>query len=145
MLKTDTGHLRNIHWIFVALFVVIITLALWQIRSILMLALAAVMLTVFASMPVRYLVGRGMSRGLAIFVSVLGGMAIVILTILLVFPTLIQQFSVLFTDIIPQGIERLIDRWNSGELIEQTPVLQQIPNIQTTIQGLVIDENVVNQ
>jgi predicted PurR-regulated permease PerM len=145
MLKTDTGHLRNIHWIFVALIVIILTLALWQIRTILMLALAAVMLTVFASMPVRYLVGRGMGRGLAIFVSVCGGIALVILTILLVFPTLIQQFSVLFTDIIPQGIERLIDRWNSGELIAQTPVLQQIPDIQNTIQGLVIDENVVNQ
>jgi predicted PurR-regulated permease PerM len=145
MLKTDTGHLRNIHWIFVALIVVILTLALWQIRTILMLALAAVMLTVFASMPVRYLVGRGMGRGLAIFVSVCGGIALVILAILLVFPTLIQQFSVLFTNIIPQGIERLIDRWNSGELIAQTPVLQQIPDIQNTIQGLVIDENVVNQ
>lgn len=145
MLKTDTGHFRNIHWIFVALFAVLLTLALWQIRTILMLVLAAVMLTVFASMPVRYLVGRGMGRGLAIFVSLCGGVAIVTLMILLVFPTLLQQFSVLFTDIIPQGIERLIDRWNSGELIQQIPVLQQIPNIQTTIQGLVIDENVVNQ
>lgn len=145
MLKTDTGHSRNIHWIFVALFVIVITLALWQIRQILLLTLAAVMLTVFASMPVRSLVNRGMSRGLAIFVSVLGGFALVILMILLVFPTLIQQFSVLFTDIIPQGIQRLIERWNSGELIQQTPFLQQIPNIQTTIQGLVIDENVLNQ
>jgi predicted PurR-regulated permease PerM len=51
----------------------------------------------------------------------------------------------LFTDIIPQGTQRLIDRWNSGELVEQTPFLQQIPNIQTTIQSLVIDENVINQ
>jgi predicted PurR-regulated permease PerM len=145
MLKTDTGHTRTIHWVFVALFVVVLTLALWQIRQILLLTLAAVMLTVFASMPVRYLVNRGMSRGLAILVSVLGGFALVILMILLVFPTLIQQFSVLFTEIIPLGLQRLIERWNSGELIQQTPLLQQIPNIQTTIQGLVIDENLLNQ
>ncbi len=145
MLKTDTGYVRNIHWVFVAIFVIVVTLALWQIRNILMLTLAAVMLTVFASMPVRYLVGRGMGRGLAIFVSVVGGIALVVLLILLVFPTLIQQFSVLFTDIIPQGIQRLIDRWNSGELIEQTPLLQQIPNIKTTIQSFVIDQNVLNQ
>jgi len=145
MLKTDTGHTRNIHWIFVALFVVVLTLALWQIRQILLLTLAAVILTVFASMPVRSLVNRGMSRGLAILVSVFGGFALVILMILLVFPTLIQQFSVLFTEIIPLGLQRLIARWNSGELIQQTPFLQEIPNIQTTIQGLVIDENLLNQ
>lgn len=145
MLKTDTGHTRNIHWIFLALIVIVLALALWQIRQILLLTLAAVLLTVFASMPVRSLVKRGMSRGLAILVSVFGGFALVILMILLVFPTLIQQFSVLFTDIIPQGLQRLIERWNSGELIQQTPFLQQIPNIQTTIQGLVIDENLLNQ
>jgi predicted PurR-regulated permease PerM len=69
MLKTDTGYTRNIHWVFVALFVVVLTLAVWQIRQILLLTLAAVMLTVFASMPVRYLVRRGMGRGLAILVS----------------------------------------------------------------------------
>ena len=127
MLKTDTGHTRNIHWIFVALFVIVLTLAMWQIRQILLLTLAAVMLTVFASMPVRYLVNRGMGRGLAILVSVLGGFAHRHPDDSVVFPTLIQQFSVLFTDIIPQGIQRLIERWNSGELIEQTPFLQQIP------------------
>jgi predicted PurR-regulated permease PerM len=104
-----------------------------------MLALAAVMLTVFASMPVRFLVRQGMSRGLAITVSIISFFVVIIALSLLVFPTLIQQFSVLFTDLIPRGFEQLVERWNSGELF------QQLPFLESTLQGFSIDQNVINQ
>ncbi len=139
MLRTDTGYSRNINWVFIALFAVIITIVLWQIRNILMLALAAVLLTVFASMPVRFLVGRGLNRGLAILISVAGGIFLIILLSLVVFPTLFQQFTVLFTDIIPEGFEQLVERWNSGELYQQFPFLEE------TLSNFTIDNNLVNQ
>lgn len=139
MIRTDTGYSRNINWVFVALIAVILTIILWQIRNILMLALAAVLLTVFASMPVRFLVNRGLNRGLAILLSVVGGVFIVILLSLAVFPTLFQQFTVLFTDIIPRGFEQLVERWNSGELYREFPFLEE------TLKNFTIDNNLINQ
>jgi predicted PurR-regulated permease PerM len=139
MIRTDTGYNRNINWVFIALFAVIITIILWQIRNILMLALAAVLLTVFASMPVRFLVNRGLNRGLAILISVAGGIFAIVLLSLVVFPTLFQQFTVLFTDIIPQGFEQLVERWNSGELYQQFPFLEE------TLSNFTIDNNLINQ
>lgn len=139
MLRTDTGYIRNINWVFIALFSIVIMLAIWQIRNILMLALAAVMLTTFASMPVGFLVQRGMSRGLAILVSIVLFIIVVIILSLVVFPTLIQQFSVLFTDIIPRGFQQLVDRWNSGELF------QQLPFLENTLRNFEIDQDLINQ
>jgi predicted PurR-regulated permease PerM len=139
MLRTDADSRRPINWVFAALIAVMLALAAWQIRNILMLALAAVMLTMSASMPVRYLVNKGIGRGWAIFISMSAFITVIILMVLLVFPTLLDQFRVLFADIIPRGIQRLIDWWNSGELYQQFPFLED------TLKGVEIDSNLINQ
>lgn len=138
-LKTDTGHLRNINWIFIAVLTVGILLAMWQIRTILLLAVGAVILTVFASIPVRFFVEKGINRGIAIMISMALGVVIVTVFVMLVFPMLFQQFSLLATDIIPRGIQRLIDEWNSGRLYEQVPVLEEI------LQDIEITSDVLNE
>lgn len=139
MLRTDADFRHSINWVFVALITIMLALAAWQIRNILMLALAAVMLTISASMPVRYLVNKGLKRGWAIFFSMTAFILVIVLMVLLVFPTLLDQFRVLFADIIPRGIQRLIDWWNSGELYQQFPYLED------TLKGVEIDTNLINQ
>jgi predicted PurR-regulated permease PerM len=144
MIRTDTGYVRNINWIFVAIVSIIFLIAMWQIRSILMLCVAGVMLTIVASMPVRLFMKFKINRGISIILSVLSGIVLIILMSLLVFPTLFSQFSVLFTEIIPSGITQLINLWNSGELAARVPFLQEaIDNFRTS--GFEINGDLVNQ
>jgi predicted PurR-regulated permease PerM len=144
MIRTDTGYVRNINWIFVAIVSIIFLIAMWQIRSILMLCVAGVMLTIVASMPVRLFMRFKINRGISILLSILSGVILIILLSLLVFPTLFSQFTVLFTDIIPGGITRLIELWNSGELAERIPILQQaIDNFRNS--GFEISGDLINQ
>jgi predicted PurR-regulated permease PerM len=144
MIRTDTGYVRNINWIFVAIVSIIFLIAMWQIRSILMLCVAGVMLTIVASMPVRFFMRFKINRGISIILSILSGIVLIILMSLLVFPTLFSQFTVLFTDIIPGGITRLIELWNSGELADRVPILQQaIDNFRTS--GFEINADLINQ
>jgi predicted PurR-regulated permease PerM len=139
MIRTDSGYIRNINWIFVLAFTVILLLAIWEIRSILMLSVAAVLLTVFATMPVRFLSKLGLGRGLSILASVLGGIALLVLLFLLVFPTLFTQFQVLFTDVVPRGVEQAIELWNSGQVYEQIPFLEDV------LQDFELNDDVINQ
>ena len=139
MIKSDTGYIRSINAVFVAIFSVVLVLALWHIRTIILLAVAAIFLTVFVSMPVRFFVSRGVSRGLSIVFSVLAGFILTITVILLVFPILFQQFTVLFTDIVPRGVNQFTEWWNSGIIFEQLPFLQ------STIDEFVLSAELVNQ
>jgi predicted PurR-regulated permease PerM len=139
MMRTDSGYTINLNNVFVGIVMVVLLLVLWQIRGILMLTVAAVMLTVLASMPVRFFMKFGVNRGLAILFSMAGGVFLLIVLGLLVFPTLITQFAVLFTDIIPSGINQLIELWNSGEFYERVPYLQD------ALANVEIDGNLINQ
>jgi predicted PurR-regulated permease PerM len=143
-MRTDSGYIRSINSFFVAIVTIIVLIGLWQIRAILMLAVASMMLTVLAAMPVHFFMKRGLNRGLAILLSLTSGILIVVLMILLVFPTLFIQFSVLFTDTIPNGINQLIEFWNSGEIAEQAPFLAEaLKNVD--LSAMVIDADLINQ
>jgi predicted PurR-regulated permease PerM len=72
------------------------------------------------------------------------GVLVVTLMILLVFPTLFVQFSVLFTDTIPNGINQLIELWNSGELADQAPILADTLR-SVDLSAMVIDADLINQ
>ena len=111
--------LRNI----VATIIIILGLIfLWQIRGTLMLIFAAIILVILFTMPVRLLVSRfDMNRGLAILISVIGFFAIIVLIALSILPTIVTQFTVLATDVVPQGVERAVENLNSETLIEQFP------------------------
>lgn len=130
---------QNINWVFVAILAIATVLALWTIRSILMLMVAAIILTIFATMPVRFLVRRGFGRGLAILLSMLLGMVAIIVLFMAVFPTLFVQFTVLATDLIPRGVQQVIDLWNSGTVFEQFPFLE------TMLQDVEITDDTLNE
>lgn len=136
----DQANTQNSYnWIFVLLITIILFIALWAIRSILLLTFAAVLLTVLATAPVRIFERWGMNRGVAILLSLILGLVVIVVAIMLVFPTLFQQFSVLFTDIIPRGVEQLIEEWNSGRVFDAFPFLEDY------VQNIVIDSDLINQ
>ncbi|QPC80486.1 AI-2E family transporter [Phototrophicus methaneseepsis] len=139
MTNTDGRQRLGVNWIFVALVSIILLLALWTIRSILLLTFAAVLLTIFATTPVRIFQRWGMSRGIAILLSLILGVFLVVVTVMLIFPTLFQQFGVLFTDLIPRGVELLIEEWNSGRIFNTFPFLEQF------VQDFEIDSDFFNQ
>ena len=125
--EQPTSMLRGVNWIFVLILTVILLLAAWQVRTILMLTFAAMLLTVFASIPVRFFNKRlGFNRGVSILLFVFSSMIVVVALSLVVVPTILQQFAVLTSDVIPNGIERVVDWWNSGEAMEQIPQLETI-------------------
>lgn len=144
MLRTDSGYERRISTFFIAIVTIILLVALWQIRSILMLAIAAVMLTVLASGPVAFFCKRGLGRGLAILLSMAIGVIMLVVLLLLVFPTLIAQFTTLFTSTVPNGINRLIELWNSEELFEQIPFLRDVVD-SIDMSAITIDSQLINQ
>lgn len=144
MIRTDSGYVKNINTIFVAIFTILVLLAVWQIRSILMLAVAGVMLTIFFSIPVRFFMRWGIGRAISIFLSMASGIFIIVLLSFLVFPTLFSQFGVLFTSTIPNGIEQLIEQWNSGEIYEQVPILEDfVENFD--LSAIEVDIDLLNQ
>lgn len=126
MIRTDSGFSKNINWVFVGIISIIFVAAMWSIRSILMLAFAAVLLTVFVSIPVRFFVNRGVSRPLAIVLANVLGIVSVVVLMALVLPTLVDQFRVLFADIIPQGVDRIIEAWNRGDFYTAFPFLEDV-------------------
>lgn len=119
----NTGFRNIIATIFLLLGLVF----LWQIRGTVMLIFAAVILVVLFTMPIRLLVSRfDMNRGLAIILSVIGFFVIIVLIALSILPTIITQFTVLATDVVPRGVEQAIESLNSETLIEQYPFLEGI-------------------
>lgn len=115
----------SVNWIFVAIVSIILVFALWQVRNILLLTLAAVILVVLFSMPVRVLTLRfALNRTPSIILTLVGFVVLMVLTVMLVFPTLFTQFTRLATETIPRGVEQLIVYINSGALQEQFPFLE---------------------
>ncbi len=132
----NTG-LRNI---IATIFILLGLVFLWQIRSTLMLIFAAVILVVLFTMPIRLLVSRfDMNRGLAIIVSVIGFFAVIALIALSILPTIVTQFTVLATDVVPRGVERAVENLNSETLIVQFPFLEGV------ITDFEVNDDLINQ
>lgn len=129
--------LRNI----IATIVIVLGLVfLWQIRGTLMLIFAAIILVVLFTMPIRLLVSRfDMHRGLAIILSVIGFFAVIALIALSILPTIVTQFTVLATDVVPRGVERAVESLNSDTLIEQFPFLEGV------ITDFEVNDELINQ
>ena len=123
MISSTSPNNRNINWIFTAIFTIILLLAIWKIRNILMLVFAASLLVILFNVPIRFLIERGIQRTFAILITVVGFIAVLILFVLAVFPTLLEQFRLLITEILPNGIELLIERWN--EFYDESALLKE--------------------
>jgi predicted PurR-regulated permease PerM len=125
MMNLDHGLNSGFRNIIATIFVLLGLVFLWQIRGTLMLIFAAVILVVLFTMPIRLLISRfEMNRGLAIILSVIGFFVIIVLIALSILPTIITQFTVLATDVVPRGVEQAVDNLNSDTLVEQFPFLE---------------------
>ena len=113
-------------WVLTAVVVIVILIALWLIRGILLLALASIILVVLFSMPTRFFIKRGMKRAPATILSLVLIFFFVLILFSAALPTLVQQFVTLGTVTIPQGLRQLVTLWNSGDLQRQYPFLQNV-------------------
>lgn len=123
-LSSNSAYSATTRWVLTAVAVIILLVAAWIVRGILLLTLASVILVVLFTMPIRSLVKRGVNRGLATLLSLVFVVLMVIAIFALALPTLVQQFTVLATQIVPQGVEALVERWQSGEIVAQYPFLE---------------------
>lgn len=144
MIRTDSGYMKNINTIFVAIFTILLLIAFWQIRGILMLVFAGVTLSVLFTMPIRFFMRWGISRNVSIVLSLLSGVLVIVVLLLLVFPTLFSQFGVLFTETIPTGTRQLIEEWNNGKIYERLPFLENIVK-NLDLSSFRIDADFLNQ
>ena len=93
------------HWI--GIFVLVISLyILWQIRNVLMLIFAAVVLATALNTLARQMQKLGMRRSVALVAGIVLVISGVTIALWLVVPAFITQFEEL-TQLVPQGIDRL--------------------------------------
>ncbi len=137
-LPSNAANSATTRWVLTAVVVIVILVAAWLVRGILMLTLASVILVVLFTMPVRFFMRLGVPRPLASLLSLLVIALAVIVLMLAALPTLVQQFTTLATVIIPQGIQAIVEQWQSGAIVKQYPFLQFIEsiNIDTLINTL---------
>ncbi|MEO1163435.1 MAG: AI-2E family transporter [Chloroflexota bacterium] len=141
---TDSPTFNNLNAIFVTILTIIVLVGLWQIRGIIMLALAGMMLAILLSIPLRFFMRWGLNRIVSIVLSFTLGVLVVTLLSFLLVPTLINQFSVLLTSTIPSGLNQLFEYWNSGELYQQIPGLENLLDY-LELDTVVLDTELVNQ
>ena len=116
--------LRNV---VATIFIVLGLVFVWEIRGTLMLTFAAVILVVLFTMPVRVLVRRfQIHRLVAILVSVIGFFAVLGLIGMPVLRTIVTQFDVLATDVVPQGLDRARESITREALVQSLPWLDGV-------------------
>jgi predicted PurR-regulated permease PerM len=99
-------------WAITALVAGILLFAVWEVRSTLLLVLASIILVVLFTMPIRFLVRRGMGRSLATLISILGMLGILIILAMLVLPSLLQQFANLAVEV-QAGVQEAVSQWEN--------------------------------
>lgn len=122
-----------LRWVLTPIVIIILLLAIWEVHNTLLLVLASIILVVLFTMPIRFLVRRGVRRGLATVISLLGVLGIVILIFLLVLPGLLTQFAALATDV-QQGIQEVITQW---EEIQRDPQLRETYTFAASLQDFI--------
>ncbi len=131
---------RTTHGVIITVVIVGLLFAVWQVRSTLLLVLASVILVVLFTMPIRLLVRRGMNRAPATMISLVGILVFFLVILLVVFPSLLEQFAILATTV-PAGIRELANQWESGALVERYPWLESVQLfIQNTLQTQSLDQ-----
>lgn len=131
---TPTPNRWSSNWVFLLFLTGIIIIALWQIRSILLLTFTSIVLVIFFTIPIRRLTqitlpfndGRKMSRGTAILITLIGVVLILLILSIVVFPQIIEQFVTLINTTIPAGIDRVSEWWDGGRVLNEIPFLKNV-------------------
>lgn len=100
---------QTLRWALLTVALLIVGIAVWQVRDVILLAFTAVLLTVMLTSPVRWLVRRRVPRSLAVVISLLGMAGLFVLLMALALPQIITQFGQLI-DLIPQALVALEQR-----------------------------------
>lgn len=122
-------------WVLTALITAILFYAMWQVRNTLLLVLGSIILVVLATMPIRFLVRRGMGRTPATIISLLAIVAIVVALFMLVLPSLLDQFATL-ANTVQQGVQQLITQW---EQLKADPTLRESSPFIASVQDFLIN------
>src|SRR5215470_4982708 len=87
--------------------ILVVAVALWIVRDIVMLTLLAVILAILLTTPIRFMVKRGIPRPLAIVLTLILLIAVLVATVLLLLPGLFGQFQQLISIYIPGAVTQL--------------------------------------
>lgn len=135
-------------WVLVAVLIVILLLAVWEVHNTILLVMASIILVVLFTMPIRFLMKMKMPRGPATIISLLGMVATFIALILLVLPQLIDQFVTLGVEF-QQGIEQVQVQWveieNDPLRREAYPLIANIQDLLREVFGLTDLQQVINE
>lgn len=115
-------------WIWIAIALLLVGYVLWNIRNIVLYGLGAIILVILITMPVRFLERYKIQRTPAIILSLLTGVIFVYIVTSLLLPTFVEQF-VRLGDTITQGVDRVVEWWNSGEFEETFPFWVNLPRL----------------
>lgn len=126
MTNSNNGQVgQTTQWVLIALIVVIIFVAVWLVRDIVMLALTAVIFAVLLTSPVRFFVKRGMKRPFAVVLTLILLLAAIVVTIVLLLPGLLIEFGKLLVNI-TDAANQLQTSLQPDKLKEQYPFLANL-------------------
>jgi predicted PurR-regulated permease PerM len=124
----------------IGLFVLVVSLyILWQIRQVLLLVFAAVVLATALNRLARRLQRLGMQHGIAVLVSIVVLLALIVGFFWLIVPPFTVQFQEL-TERVPRGFERLnlwVNHLRTGLPSQLTPYLPDVQSISQQVQPLI--------
>ncbi|MBL8118767.1 MAG: AI-2E family transporter [Anaerolineae bacterium] len=136
-----------IRWTLTALVTVVLFLAVWEVHTTLLLVLAAIILCVLFTMPIRFMVRRGIGRGTATMLSLVGIIAIIVLIFMLVLPSLLTQFSRLASTV-QEGVQEVAAQWEElqadPQLREAYPGVATVQDFIKTLTGESDLDNILN-
>ncbi len=112
-------------WVLVAFIFGVVAIALWAVRDMVLLLLAAAIISVLLTIPVRWLVGRGIPRPVAVVITLIATVIAVVVTFALILPQLLGQFGLLI-ELIPEAASALQQRIEEMNLPERYPFLQDV-------------------
>lgn len=98
-----------------AVFITIVLLGLWHLRFILMLGFSAAMLAVALSIPSGWLQKRGIQRGIANSIAVVGFITLTVLLGFVIFPTVINEATNLFSTL-PTALVRVAEAYETWRI-----------------------------
>ncbi len=102
-------------WVIVAFLVIILLMAVWLVRDILLLTLTAIIFALLLTTPIRLFVRLGLRRAMAVLLTLLLVVLAIILVTALILPGLIDQFR--------QLVAILQSALNPGNYLISAPIL----------------------
>ncbi len=125
----------NTNWVFVVAIVAILMVAMWTIRSILLLTFAAIILVILFTIPMRWFMRLNIpiggktykiTRGWSVILTLILAAVVVMSLALPLLAMLIDQFATLFNTTLPTGIDRVLGWWDSGRVLNTIPFLENV-------------------